>query len=171
VSPRTSRRREIELQSTFALIAELALGLAGFAGVAAAFGGRDRIYAPVEITRLRSLFVHASLALAVSLFAISLIAFDLDPSTSCYWPSAFGALGQALAAGYFISRAYGFAADPNATTRWWAFGATAGFTGLSLLLFVASLAMGGHPGPLVSALSVQLLFGLWVFTRVLIHRN
>lgn len=161
----------MEPQPTFALIAELALALAGFAGVAAAFGGRDRSYAPVEVSRLQSLFAHAFLALALSLIAISLLSFDLGSKSSCFWASVTGAVGQALVAGYFIPRAYRYASDPSASPGWWGFGVSTGSMGLSLALLSTSVASGGSMGLLVSALSVQLLFGLWVFTRLLIYRN
>ena len=161
----------MEPQPTFALIAELALALAGFAGVASAFGGRDRSYAPVEVSRLQSLFAHACLALALSLFAISLLSFGLGSKPSTFWPSAAGAPTQTVVAAYFIPRAYRYASDPNASPGWWGFGVSSSAMGLSLLLLSASVASGGSMGMLVSALSVQLLFGLWIFTRLLIYRN
>lgn len=164
------RRYKIEPQSTFELIAELALALSGFAGVATAFGGRDRSYLPIEMARLQSLFVHSFMALAISLLAISLLSFELDPKTGYFWSSCVGALGQAPTAGYFVRRAYGFASDPTASTGWWGFWLTACGTILSALLFGTSVALGGSPGVLISALSVQLLFGLWVFMRLLVHR-
>jgi hypothetical protein len=36
---------------------------------------------------------------------------------------------------------------------------------------VGALAQGGSMGLLVSGLSVQLPFGLWLFTRILTQRN
>jgi hypothetical protein len=39
------------------------------------------------------------------------------------------------------------------------------------LLFGTSVALGGSSPVLVGALSIQLLYGLWIFTRLLIHRN
>ena len=161
----------MEPQSTFALIAELALGLAGFSGVAAAFGGRDRSYAPVEADRLRSLFAHALLTLAICLLAISLLSFELDLKRSIFWSSAAGALGQLVANGFFIPRAFRYASDPSATPGWWGFGVSSSSMMLSLVLLGTSAASGGSIGLLVSALSLQLLFGLWVFTRLLIYRN
>ena len=110
---RSVGRRTIEAESTFALIAELAVGLAGFGGVAAAFGGRDRSYAPVELTRMRALFAHAALVLASSLLATSLLWFGLDLSQACFWSSALGLAGEVPAAAYFSSRAYQYVVDPK----------------------------------------------------------
>jgi hypothetical protein len=39
------------------------------------------------------------------------------------------------------------------------------------LLYGASLSVGGHPGFLEMALSGQVLFAVWVFVRLLIHRT
>ena len=42
---------------------------------------------------------------------------------------------------------------------------------MTRVLLGTSAASGGSIGLLVSALSLQLLFGLWIFTRLLIYRN
>ena len=101
-------------QPAFALIAELALALAGFGGVAAAFGGRDRSYAPVEISRLRVLFSHAFLALSTSLFAIGLL-FSRSVEIACLWASIAGVLSQTPTSAYFIHRVYGHTANQETT--------------------------------------------------------
>jgi hypothetical protein len=168
---RSVRWRMIEAESTFALIAELALGLAGFAGVAAAFGGRDRSYAPVELTRMRALFVHAALALSCSLLATSLLWFGLSLSQACFWSSALGLAGEAPSATYFSLRAYQYVVDPRATTGWLAFLLTSIPAWLAAVLLALGLITGGSMGFLVAGLSVQLLFGLWLFTRILTQRN
>jgi hypothetical protein len=161
----------IDPQSTFELIAELALALAGFGGVAAAFGGSNRSYAPAEIVRLQALFSHAFLALLVSSLTISLFSFGMGPASVYWWSSAAGALGEIPVAGYIIFRAYRLAADPTASTSWSVLGLITSFNILISLLLVASIVMGGSQGFLVSSLFVQLLFGLWAFTRVLTHQN
>ncbi|MGH0029313.1 MAG: hypothetical protein ACQGVC_05955 [Myxococcota bacterium] len=46
-------------EEPFALLAELAIALAGFAGVAAAFAGKERAYGPSERLRLFSLFLDS----------------------------------------------------------------------------------------------------------------
>ena len=161
----------IDSQSIFSLVAELALGLAGFGGVAAAFGGKDRAYAPVELGRLRSLFTHAFLALAVSLLTISLLALGLTPSRAYVSASIAGGLSQAPATAYFIHRVVGALRDPESITSWGAVVATILGTSLSLVFFVVGVFFPEGPGYLALALAVQLLFGLWVFTRILLHRN
>ena len=46
----------IEHVDTFHLLAEIAIAIAGFAGVASAFGGRDKQYRDAELLRIRRLF-------------------------------------------------------------------------------------------------------------------
>jgi hypothetical protein len=168
---RPVRRCEIESQSTFELIAELSISLAGFGGVAAAFGGSNRVYAPAEASRLKALFSHAFLAFTASLLAISLGSFGFD-ARSCYlWANVFALIGQIPATGFFVVSAYRFAADPDAMTTWPVFFLIAGMTIPAALLLAGGVILGGSLGFLVSGLSVQLTFGLWAFTRVLTHRN
>ena len=153
------------------MIAELALALAGFGGVAAAFGGSNRSYAPAEITRLQSLFSHAFVALLISSLAITLPSFGLESESAYLWSSRVGALIQIPLSGNFVIRAYRLAADPTASTSWSVFGLIVGFLVAIPLLFCASLVLGSSLGFLLAALFVQILFGLWAFTRVLTRRN
>jgi len=160
----------VDPQPAFALIAELALALAGFAGVAAAFGGRDRSYAPVELTRLRVLFSHAFLALSTSLFAIGLL-FATTTETACRWASVAGMLSQTPTSAYFISLVYEHTANQDTTPGWRGFLLSLAAMVAIPLLFGTSIALGGSSALLVFALSTQLLYGLWIFMRLLIHRN
>ena len=157
-------------QPTFALIAELALALAGFGGVAAAFGGRDRSYAPVEISRLRVLFSHAFLALSISLFAIGLL-YTTTAETACLAASIAGVLSQIPTSVYFLRLVYGHTANQETTPGWRGFIFSLAAMVAIPLLFATSIASGGSPAYLIFALSTQLLYGLWIFMRLLIHRN
>jgi hypothetical protein len=124
----------------------------------------------MEIARLRSLFAHAFLVLGISLLAIALLSDGVDLTTSVFWSSVAGALGQTPTMAYFVRLAYTFALDREATTGWWGFTVVVTSTNLSLLLYLASILQGGRLALLVGALAVQLLFGLWVFTRLMVHR-
>jgi len=157
-------------QPAFALIAELALALAGFGGVAAAFGGRDRSYAPVEMTRLRVLFTNAFLALSTSLLAIGLL-FVTTTETACRWASVAGLLSQAPTSVYFLRLVYQHTVNQETTPGWRAFFFSLAAMIAIPVLFGTSIASGGSSALLVFALSTQLLYGLWIFTRLLIHRN
>jgi hypothetical protein len=157
-------------QPTFALIAELALALAGFGGVAAAFGGRDRSYAPVEMTRIRVLFSHAFLALSTSLLAIGLL-FTTTTEAACRWASVAGLLSQTPTSAYLLRLVYRHTANQDTTPGWHGFLFSLASMVAIPLLFGASIASGGSSVLLVFALSTQLLYGLWIFMRLLIHRN
>ena len=79
--------------------------------------------------------------------------------------------GEAPAAVYFSSRAYRYMRDPETTTGWLAFLLTAVPAWLAAGLMFSALTSGGSMGLLVAGLSVQLMFGLWLFTRILTQRN
>jgi hypothetical protein len=53
----------VEYSDKFDLLAELAIAVAGFAGVASAFGGRERSFGPAELIRLKALFQFSALVL------------------------------------------------------------------------------------------------------------
>jgi hypothetical protein len=53
------------------------LGLAGFAGVGSAFGGRSRKYSKIDLTRLMVLFLSAGSVVADSLAILTRIGFVL----------------------------------------------------------------------------------------------
>ena len=62
------------------LFAELSLGLAGFAGVGAAFAGRNREFLPMERSRLLSIVGLAASVLAGSLAYIS-VSFESESAS------------------------------------------------------------------------------------------
>lgn len=57
----------IEHIETFHLLAEVAIAIAGFAGVASVFGGREKQYREAELLRMRGLFQLSALVLIGSL--------------------------------------------------------------------------------------------------------
>ena len=62
-------------------MAELGLGLAGFAGVAASFGGRARAYGKVDLSRLMVLFICAGSVFAGSLAVVAFAAMGFEGAT------------------------------------------------------------------------------------------
>jgi hypothetical protein len=161
----------IDHHSILTLIAELAVAVVGFAGVAAAFGGRDRAYLQIEIDRLKALFSFAFIALTTSLFALSLTSFSGFGESSAFWSSAVGASLHVPTEVYFLRAAYRNVVDPDSSTGLLAASIVVVGTTLAAVLYLASLAVGGHWGLLEMALSTQILFAVWVFVRLLIHRT
>lgn len=161
----------IDHQATLALIAELALAVVGFAGVAAAFGGRERAYLPIEKDRLRGLFAFSFTALATSLLAISLPSFPLVAESAPLLSSLVGSSLWIPTAGYFVYVAARNLSDPESSTDRGAFLIVVIGGAVPAALYSVSIGSGGHPGLLAMALSAQVLFAVWVFMRVLIHRT
>jgi hypothetical protein len=62
----------IEHIETFHLLAEIAIAIAGFAGVASVFGGREKQYREAELLRIRGLFELSALVL-IGCFGISVV--------------------------------------------------------------------------------------------------
>ena len=139
---RVRRRCPIDAESTLSLVAELALGLAGFGGVAAAFGGRDRQFSRGERTRLLALYVHSTLALVGALLTMALLWFEMALATACFWASLAGLVGQVPAAVHFTRRAWRFLQDAEMSTGPWAFLLTAMPTWMAATMFAAGL-IGG----------------------------
>lgn len=54
----------LSLPDVLSLYAELALALAGFAGVTSAFAGRDRAFKPTERSRVEAVLMNSAAALA-----------------------------------------------------------------------------------------------------------
>ena len=161
----------IQHLETFSLIAELALGLAGFAGVVVAFVGRERSYEAADRARLLSLFGIAAIALAGSLLTISLAATGMAVQSAYWWVSAFGILAVGGSAIAFLPGAYRSATDPDASTELWAVAVSTALLLANLLLLGGNLVLGGKAWPLKSAFSSQLVCGLWIFIRLLTRRG
>jgi hypothetical protein len=139
--------------------------------VAAAFGGSSRQYTRSELTRLRALFFHASLSLALALLGTSLLWLGLPLHSVAFWACCLGVVVQAPASIYLTSSAYRFAKDQRTTTTWFVFWAISVPTWLAGGLYAAGAIAGGSMGLLVSGVSLQLLLGVWVFVRVLTLRD
>ena len=152
-------------------MAELALGLAGFAGVAAAFGGRDRSYEPAERVRLGALFGIAAIPLGGSLLTISLMSAGLTAQSSYLCVSSVGLLALIAVATLFLPRTFQLAAHADASTELWAAVFATVFVAANFVLLAANLILGGEAWPLISAFSSQLVYSLWMFFRILTRRN
>lgn len=168
---RSVGRHEIDPNAdTFSLLAELALGLGGFTGVAAAFGGRDRAYALAERMRLLSIFLSAGGALAGSLCVLTLASSGASAAATYAYASVLGAVPQALHVS-FIRETYGLVFDAKASTS----------LALLVLLIAYIIATFGlltmnaiywrEAWPLAASFSLQLVWGLWLYSRILTRRN
>ena len=171
MSRETVGRHEIEQTETFSLLAELALGLAGFTGVAGAFGGRDRVYSNADRVRLQSIFLAAGCVLVGSLCALTLIAAGWSPGQSYRWSSLLAAAVLTPFLYRVQPQAYALARDPDASTSIGIFSVASAQNVVSMCLLAGNFIAWREAWPLFGAFSIQLTWGLFLFSRILTQRN
>jgi hypothetical protein len=152
------------------LLAELGLALAGFAGVAAAFGGRAREYGKVDFNRLMILFACAAIVVAGSLLIITLAAQGLADATIYFTASAAMATVTAITTVPIWLTAFRNVRNPTVGAPAWVFCVSTAFVVAVETLYVLNL-FESEPGPLIAAFSLSLLYGLWVFIRLMTRPN
>lgn len=159
-----------EYAEVFALLAELGIALAGFTGIAAAFAGRARQYGSTELVRLVSLFLHSGMVFAGSGIAIALMQTDVSHSLIFRVVSSISLLFITLVGAPWLVRAYKFAKEPESTSEPWALH----ISSTQLVLLVALFGTGaisGSPQFLFFAYWLSLIYGLWMFSRLLTRAN
>ena len=152
-------------------MAELGLGLAGFAGVGSAFGGRSREYGKIDLIRLMVLFLSAGSVVAGSLAVLTLASYGLDDVTSYSIVSTVLALILGITGVPLLLAAYRTVKDPKVVAPIWVF-----VTGISYLVIVEALYIqnsfgDAKAGPLIAAFSLSLVYGLWMFTRLMVRHD
>ena len=153
--------------SIFELFSEIAIAVAGFAGVAVALGGRDRSFAPLELVRITSLFIYSGLVLAGCFGLFALAAAEVGAVTAIRVVSFGEAIG-------FV--AFTAATGPSAirNTRpnesWVPFAVIGTYAAIVLLCLVNGLVVV-REWPLIVAFSITILLSLWIFLRLLTHRS
>lgn len=156
---------------TFELFAELSLALAGFSGVAAAFGGRDREFRPIEISRLTAVFLFAGASLVDALLVISLAHAGV-PANATYQVACLvaGLLLFAVVCRQYppVLRLYR-AGEATTSGRFLVFSTTFHLTVVVLLAWAGLYER--ESWPLVVGISAQLMYGLWMFARLLLRAN
>jgi hypothetical protein len=144
--------------------------LAGFAGVAAAFGGRAREYGKVDLNRLMVLFCCAGLVVVGALAVTALAAFGIDVKTVLVIVSAALAPIVAAAAAPLWRTAYKNTREtPDLAPPY-----VLVIAAVTVITFEALLVVNifiGDPGLLLGALSIALIYGLWVFVRLMTRPN
>jgi hypothetical protein len=158
-------------EELFPLYAELALGLAGFAGVVSAFGGRERNFKPTERVRFLAVVTASGCVLTGCFALFSTLAGGLDFDMACKLSGGV-CLVFLLSANFpILATAWKRARDPDSTTEMWSL-----YVSTSTYFAVAGLygaAVVTEPGfvLLVGAFSIHLLHGLWMFVRLLTRAN
>ncbi|MEM9173731.1 MAG: hypothetical protein AAGC67_00715 [Myxococcota bacterium] len=160
----------VAYDETFGLLAELALGLAGFGGVAAAFGGRERAFRATELIRLRAVFFSGGIVLACALCVQTLLAIEALADSAVQVAGGLAILGQLATSATNLRTAFQRADDPDSSSERWALQLSVFYTVTVLILSVVCIATG-QAWTLIGASTIQLLFGLWMFTRILTRPN
>ena len=155
--------------ATFELFSELSLATAGFSGVASAFGGRTRDFSPIERSRLDAIFQFSGASLGGSLLVLTLADAGL-PHSRVY--SIVSAVSGLLILGIFsrqIPRVLKLYREGNSTTsRAFLAFAIPFLLGLAAFYFWAAI-FEPASWPLFAGISSQLLYGLWMFARLLLR--
>ena len=153
------------------LFAELALGLAGFAGVASAFSGRERSFRPAERLRLMGLMVLSGIVLAGCLIYVTLSMTDVSDSLSRQASAIVCALGTALVAVTMLPDVWRHSQDADATVARWSFYLATTLIFGSLVLYTMAAIFDGVAWMIAMGFTIQLFHGLWMFVLLLTRQN
>jgi hypothetical protein len=160
----------IDQLDSLSLLAELAIALAGFSGVAAAFSGRERSYGPTELIRLKGLFLTSGFVFAGSGAAYILLLADFQPTLVFRVVSSLVLVAYLIAGVPAVILGYRAARNPGSTVEKWALHLTSAHTFLMLALFGLNV-YWGHPYVFIGAFWIQLTWGIFLFWRVLTRAN
>lgn len=154
----------------FSLIAELALGLLGFSGVAAAFGGRERAFNYVERIRFRGIVIQSSVPLFGSLAAHAFASAGLEASelvlrTALVSAVLYLPVGLATMPGVIRS-----GRDATTSTEPWAVAIVWVQMTVALVLYAITIFGGGAAWPLICAFGSHLAMGVFIFWRILMRQ-
>lgn len=161
----------IEHADTFSLLAEVAIAVAGFAGVATVFGGREKRFRDAELLRLRGLFQLSALVLS-GCFGIA----------TCQAAGLSNELAMILVSMILIV-AYGLVAmdTPVKATRLYrkkettiSLGALAGAWSIyvfGLPLLTINTFFLQQEWPLILLFSLSILQSIWTFYRLVTRVN
>ena len=161
----------LSLPETFSLYAELALALAGFAGVASAFAGRDRQFRPTEGVRIRAVLANSAAVLFGCLAFYSGLGAELTADGALRLSGFTSFLFSLRVTTVEIPDGWRHAKDPDSTTEMWVLYVILA-SNLSLLAMYGWTALfGGGPALLLIGFPIQMLVALWMFTRLLTRPN
>jgi len=165
------RGHDIEEAETFSLLAEVAIALAGFTGVAAAFGGRSREYSAADRVRLDAIFLSSACVLAISLCVLTLKSILLDAETVYAYSGLLGAFFLVWFLYPLTPRTYALARDADTSTSLSIVTLGTLQNVISLVLILANFIVWRSAGPLLAAASIQIMWSLLLFARLLVRPN
>ena len=154
---------------TFELLAELSLALAGFSGVAASFGGRGRDFREIERSRLTAILQFSAISLAAALMVICLPHAGLEASDVYASAGLVSGVSMSLVAWRQYPLVFRLARSGESSTSNFFLATTALYLLLLLLLYIWTAFFDPSPWPLMIGISLQLMYGVWCFARLLLR--
>jgi hypothetical protein len=154
-------------EDAFVVLAELSLALAGFTGVVATFGGRERAFNQVEQMRLGMILWSSGGVLAGSLFLFVVSAGGLSATATYKTVGISMALVRVVGFFRFIPGSLSNLRDDTTTVSTASFAFAHAWSLAILGFYVTAVALGGEAWPLLAGFSLQLIFGLMTFARLL----
>jgi hypothetical protein len=148
---------------TFELFSELAIAVAGFAAVAVALGGRDRSFGPMELVRIKSLFLYSALVLAGCFGLIALAAAEVSAAIAIRLVS----FGEAIGFAAFTAATAPGAIRFTRSNESWVPYVVVGTYGVNILICLVNGLVVAREWPLIVVFSITILLSLWLFHRLL----
>jgi len=152
---------------TFELFSELAIAVAGFAGVAVALGGRDRAFGPMELVRVKSLFLYSALVLAGCFGLFALVAAEVSAVVAIRLVSFGEAIGFAVFTAETAPGAIRLTRSNESSTRPWVPFFVVGTYGVNILICLVNGLVVAREWPLIVVFSITIIQSLWLFHRLL----
>jgi hypothetical protein len=160
----------IENSETFSLLAEIAIAVVGFAGVASAFGGRERDFGSVELVRLGILF-FCSMMVVSGCFSLAILdAAGVSARTNIVLVSLLVAICSLSAIPIGVRHARLALSTEATATKW----QVVFFVAWAAIWFSLLAANGIHiraEWPLIAIFSSCILFSLSLFYRLLTRKS
>jgi hypothetical protein len=157
----------IENSGTFELLAEIAIAVAGFAGVATAFGGRERNFGIIEKIRLTALFQYSAMVLAGCFILLALDSAEIPAPTTIALASFAVAVALFALAVSAMPRVIRQALSEDSTS-------SKGALALVIAVYAVTIPLCGINAfvlkaqwPLITVFALLILESLWLFHRLL----
>ena len=161
----------MNFEDSIALYAELALALAGFAGIVSAFAGRERQFRPIERLRLGGLMSLSGTVLAGclayivgSLAGIAEASVLVITAIVCLIPTGAIAL-------FRFPELWRRSKDADATVNKWSLYLVSALLLAEVLLFGAAIFVPRSAWMIALGFSLMLLHALWMFVLLLTKAN
>jgi hypothetical protein len=161
----------MNFEDSVGLYAELALALAGFAGIVSAFAGREREFRPVERLRLDGLMMLSGTVLAGCLAYIVGSVAGIAESSVLVITAIVCLIPTGAIVLFMFPELWRRSKDTDATVAQWSLYLVSALMLADLMLFGAAIFVPGSAWMIALAFSLLLLHGLWMFVLLLTRAN